>query len=117
MSAVRPSPAPAALTADVLVIGGGNAGLCAAISPSDGGARVLILESSPRAVRGGNSRHTRNLRCMHDAPTAVLTDSYPEAEYMADLARVTRGRMDEELARLAVRTSAGLPEWLGSIGV
>ena len=106
------------LLADVLVIGGGNAGLCAAISARDGGAaRVLLLDSSPRAMRGGNSRHTRNLRCMHDAPTAVLTDVYSEDEYFADLLRVTRGRTDERLARAAVRASAALPAWLASLGV
>ena len=78
---------------------------------------MLVLDSSPRALRGGNSRHTRNLRCMHDAPTPVLTDAYTEAEYLADLQRVTKGRMDEHLARVAVRSSATLPAWLMSHGV
>jgi tricarballylate dehydrogenase len=109
--------APEQLVTDVLVIGGGNAGLCAAISARAGGARVLILESSPREFRGGNSRHTRNLRCMHDAPTAVLTDAYTEEEYFADLLRVTKGRTDQKLARIAVRDSATLPAWLASLGV
>src|SRR3989344_9675024 len=53
---------------DVLVIGGGNAALCAALMAREAGARVLLLESAPRARRGGNSAHTRNLRCMHHAP-------------------------------------------------
>jgi tricarballylate dehydrogenase len=66
---------------DVLVIGGGNAALCAAITAREAGARVLLVEHAPRAMRGGNSRHTRNLRAMHLAPTAVLTDAYAEAEY------------------------------------
>jgi tricarballylate dehydrogenase len=102
---------------DVLVIGGGNAGLCAAIRARDSGARVLVVDSSPRALRGGNSRHTRNMRCMHDAPTPVLTDAYTEEEYVADLLRVTRGNTDATLARLAVRASADLPAWLMSLGV
>lgn len=54
---------------------------------------------------------------MHDAPTDILTGAYPEDEYVADLLRVTRGRTNECLARLAVRTSATLPAWLTSIGV
>ncbi len=50
---------------DVLVIGGGNAGLSAALTARRLGARVLVLECAPRELRGGNSRHTRNLRCAH----------------------------------------------------
>jgi glycine/D-amino acid oxidase-like deaminating enzyme len=76
---------------DVVVLGGGNAGLCAALSAAGGGARVLVIESAPKALRGGNSRHTRNLRCMHDTPTDILTDIYPEEEFFADLVRVTGG--------------------------
>ena len=113
----QPAPASEPLSTDVLVIGGGNAGLCAAIVARDAGARVLILESSPRVFRGGNSRHTRNIRCMHEAPTPVLTDAYTEAEYLADLVRVTKGRTDEQLARMVIRASATLPAWLMSLGV
>ena len=58
---------------DVLVLGGGNAGICAAITAAEAGASVLLLEHAPRAMRGGNSRHTRNLRIMHESPTATLT--------------------------------------------
>ena len=47
---------------DVLVIGGGNAALCAALMAREAGASVLLLEAAPRAWRGGNSGHTRNLR-------------------------------------------------------
>lgn len=57
---------------DVLVIGGGNAALCAALTAREAGASVLLLEAAPREWRGGNSQHTRNLRCMHDAPQDVL---------------------------------------------
>ena len=49
-------------TYDVLVAGGGNAALCAAITARQAGASVLLVESAPRAFRGGNSRHTRNLQ-------------------------------------------------------
>jgi tricarballylate dehydrogenase len=90
-------------TFDVAVLGGGNAGLCAALSARERGASVVVVESAPRAFRGGNSRHTRNLRSMHDAPTDLLTDAYTEDEYVSDLVRVTEGRTDEELARLVVR--------------
>ena len=91
---------------DVLVIGGGNAALCAALMAREAGASVLLLESAPRAWRGGNSQHTRNLRCMHDAPQDVLTEAYPEEEYWQDLKKVTGGLTNETLARLAIRDSA-----------
>ena len=65
---------------DVLILGGGNAALCAAITAREAGRSVLLLECAPKHFRGGNSRHTRNLRCMHDAPEDVLTDAYPEEE-------------------------------------
>ena len=58
---------------DVLVIGGGNAALCAAISARRAGASVLVLEGAPKFYRGGNTRHTRNMRCAHDAATGILT--------------------------------------------
>jgi tricarballylate dehydrogenase len=101
---------------DVAVLGGGNAGLCAALSARERGARVVVLETAPRAFRGGNSRHTRNLRCMHDAPTDLLTDSYSEDEYLADLIRVTGGRTSEPLAQVVVRGSAACPAWIRRFG-
>ncbi|MCE1184818.1 MAG: FAD-dependent tricarballylate dehydrogenase TcuA [Rhodocyclales bacterium] len=102
---------------DVLVIGGGNAALCAALMAREAGASVLLLEAAPRAWRGGNSQHTRNLRCMHDAPQDVLVDAYPEEEYWQDLLRVTGGLTDEALARLVIRASASCRDWMRSHGV
>jgi tricarballylate dehydrogenase len=102
---------------EVLVAGGGNAGLCAALEAGAAGASVLVLEAAPWPYRGGNSRHTRNLRCMHEAPTEVLTDAYPEAEYLDDLLKVTGGATDPTLARLTIRESAGCPAWMHDRGV
>ena len=102
---------------DVLVIGGGNAALCAALMAREAGASVLLLESAPRAWRGGNSAHTRNLRCMHDAPQDVLVDAYPEEEYWQDLLKVTGGLTDERLARLVIRASSTCRDWMRSHGV
>ena len=102
---------------DVLVIGGGNAALCAALMAREAGASVLMLEGSPREWRGGNSQHTRNLRCMHDAPQDVLVDAYTEEEYWQDLLTVTGGATDEALARLVIRASSTCRPWMVRHGV
>ena len=94
---------------DVLVIGGGNAALCAAISARRLGASVLVLEGAPKFYRGGNTRHTRNMRCAHDAATDILTGPYSEAEFWEDLLRVTGGQTDEELARHMIAEVKGHP--------
>jgi tricarballylate dehydrogenase len=105
------------LQPDVVVAGGGNAALVSALTASEEGASVLMLEGSPREWRGGNSQHTRNMRCMHEAPQDVLTDAYPEKEYWEDLARVTGGNTDEHLARMAIRGSASVRPWMKGYGV
>jgi len=102
---------------DVLVIGGGNAALCAAISAAREGASVLVLEGAPKFYRGGNTRHTRNMRCAHDAATDILTGPYTEEEFWEDLLRVTDGKTDEELARLMIRESKDILNWIVAQGV
>ena len=102
---------------DVLVIGGGNAALCAALMAREAGASVMILESAPKEWRGGNSQHTRNLRCMHDAPQDVLVDAYPEEEFWQDLLKVTGGITNEKLARLTIRASSNCRGWMRKHGV
>ena len=104
-------------TYDVLVAGGGNAALCAAITARQAGASVLLLESAPKAFRGGNSRHTRNLRAMHNEPNDVLIEAYQEDEYWDDLLRVTAGNTDESLARMTIRASSGVFGWMQQCGV
>src|SRR6188508_3230580 len=102
---------------DVLVIGGGNAALCAAISARQSGASVLVLEGAPKFYRGGNTRHTRNMRCAHDAATDILTGPYTEQEFWEDLQRVTGGETDEELARHMIRESKDILGWVVEQGV
>jgi tricarballylate dehydrogenase len=102
---------------DLLIIGGGNAALCAAVTASEEGARVLVLEAAPKFYRGGNTRHTRNMRCAHDTATETLTGPYTEPEFFEDLLRVTDGHTDEELARLMIAESKHMLTWLPRQGV
>ena len=102
---------------DVLVIGGGNAALCAAISARRSGASVLVLEGAPKFYRGGNTRHTRNMRCAHDAATDILTGPYTEQEFWDDLLRLTGGQTDEELAKHMIRESKDILGWVVEQGV
>ena len=94
---------------DVLIAGGGNAALCAALSAAEAGARVAIVECAPKEFRGGNSRHTRNLR--------RASEVYPDSEYFDDLRRVTEEETNEELARLAIHESRTSAEWMRHHGI
>jgi tricarballylate dehydrogenase len=102
---------------DVLIIGGGNAALCAALTARRAGARVALLESATRDFRGGNSRHTRDIRYMHRAATQFVTGAYEEEEFWQDLLGVTGGATDERLARLVIRESESLGGWMPANGV
>lgn len=99
------------VTWDVVVVGGGNAALVAAMAADDLGASVLILERAPRPMRGGNSRHTRNIRCVHKA------DEFNTGDYgYDDLCNVGEGPNNEELADFTVRDSETMPAWMYAHG-
>ena len=97
---------------EVVVAGGGNAALCAAITAREKGAAVTLFESAPENMRGGNTRHTRNLRASHAEPLETLEDSYTEDEFWDDILKVTHGNTDETLTRLMIRQSPLLLSWL-----
>ncbi|HKF16591.1 MAG TPA: FAD-dependent tricarballylate dehydrogenase TcuA [Candidatus Dormibacteraeota bacterium] len=94
---------------DVLVIGGGNAALCAALAAADRGARVQVLEKTSPEWRGGNSKYTRNIR--------LVGQSYSEEEFLADLVNVTGEGIDRDLATLVIERSGGVSRWMESHGV
>lgn len=110
-----PIPAWAGAEWDVVVVGGGNAAVASAIAADERGARVLILERAPRQMRGGNTRHTRNVRCIHGRGE-FNTGSYSFDELWNDLCNVGEGPNDEELARFTVRDSESLPAWMYAHG-
>lgn len=102
---------------DVIVVGGGNAALSAALSARRTAPRVLLLERAPVHMRGGNSRHTRNVRCAHRPNDPYLTGEYGEDEFLDDLKNVGGGQVNEALARYTVRESLDLPAWMTDHGI
>ncbi|MFP6836503.1 MAG: FAD-dependent tricarballylate dehydrogenase TcuA [Pseudomonadales bacterium] len=117
----------------VLVVGGGNAGLCAAISAAEHGARVTLLERAPESAAGGNSRFTAGamrvvyngiddlLRLMPDLTEAEIerTDfgSYTREAFFDDMGRVTQYRTDPELAETLIDESHPTLAWMQAQGV
>jgi tricarballylate dehydrogenase len=101
---------------DVIVVGGGNAALCAAMSARRLVPRVLILERAPEHMRGGNTRHTRNIRCAHSTPDKYCSGDYSEQEFFEDLCAVTGGPANPDLARFVIRQSSKLYEWMSEHG-
>ncbi len=103
---------------DVVVVGGGNAGLVAAISAREAGASVLLLEKAPEWRRGGNTRHTRDIRYAHPPGEPFTTgEAYPVEELLDDLQRVGGGKANAAMAALVVHESQSVAEWMTEHGV
>ncbi|WP_022885320.1 FAD-dependent tricarballylate dehydrogenase TcuA [Glaciibacter superstes] len=132
-SSSRPSAHPTDEHFDVVVVGGGNAALCAAISAAESGASVVVLERAPRAERGGNSAFTAGaMRVAYDDVQDVLdiveelspeqireTDfgTYTQEQFLDDLGRVTEYRTDPDLAEIIVNDSYATLLWMKKHGI
>jgi len=101
---------------DVVVVGGGNAALVSALTAAGLGAQVLLVERAPAVFRGGNSRHTRNIRCAHEAADGYVTGPYPQAELRRDLDGVGTGPSNKALADLTIAESESVPRWMTGHG-
>ena len=100
-----------------MVAGGGNAGLVAAISARHVSESVLLLERAPTWRRGGNSRHTRDIRYAHPPGEPYTSgEAYPTEELLDDLRRVGGGHKSD-LADLIVEQSQTCAEWMTEHGV
>ena len=118
---------------DVVVVGGGNAALSAALSAIEQGADVLVLEKAPEYLRGGNSYFTGGLfRFAYDGLEDLLSllpdmseeeksgidvGSYTESAFYEDIMRVTEGLSDAQLVQTLVSESLPTMRWLGEQGV
>lgn len=102
---------------DVVVVGGGNAALCAALSAQAYTNNVILLERAPEPMRGGNSRHTRDIRHAHRNPDRYMQGRYPDGEFLDDLSNVSEDNSNSRLAELMVRESHSIPAWMEAQGV
>ncbi|WP_226036647.1 FAD-dependent tricarballylate dehydrogenase TcuA [Aquibacillus saliphilus] len=115
---------------DVVVVGAGNAALCAAIASRENGASVLVLEKGPKIKRGGNSYFTDgairfafngldDLRVVipnitDEEAAKIVMPSYTKEKYYNDLMEATKKQSDPELANHLVNKSYETIKWMQS---
>ena len=120
-------------SADVVVVGAGNAALCAALAAAERGVSVLVLERAPESEAGGNSRFTAGaFRCVYDGVEDLralmpdLTDdevansdfgAYTEEKFFDDMGRVTEYRTDPDLCEILIKRSKQTLLWMRGKGV
>jgi tricarballylate dehydrogenase len=109
--------AAATYETDVLVVGGGIAGLSAAVSARQAGAAVILIEKAPPAGRGGNTRFAdAQMRFPHEADEFGARD-YSVEDMFEDLMRISRGRANEVLVRTLCENARETAEWLTQMGL
>ena len=118
---------------DVIVVGGGNAALTAAISASNMGAKVLLLEKAPSHLRGGNSYFTGGLfrfsysqfeeiesllpNLGPEERDSISMQPYPVDKFYSDVMKVTEGLSDPDLLNTLVTQSYPTMRWMNDIGI
>ena len=118
---------------DVIVIGGGNAAMCAALAARESAERVLVLERAPEDEAGGNSRFTAGaMRVVYNGVEDIKTlvpdltpeeiartdfGTYTEEQFLDDMARVTQFRCDPDLTEILVKKSHATLDWMRSKGI
>jgi len=118
---------------DVIVVGAGNAAMCAALAARERGCSVLVLERAPLEERGGNTAFTAGaIRVAYNGLEDLLelmpdlseeerrnTDfgTYTADQYFDDMARVTQHRANPDLVELLIRQSHPTLKWLRGKGM
>ncbi len=121
------------LNPDVVVVGAGNAALCAALSAAEHGAKVLVVEAAPETERGGNSRFTGGAfrfayggvedlikvspSMAEDDLSNVEFGTYSEDQFFDDMYNLTEYRTDPDLCEFLVRNSLDTAIWVAGQGV
>jgi tricarballylate dehydrogenase len=113
---------------DVVVVGGGTAAICAALTAVEAGARVVLLERAPEKERGGNTAFVGGacrmahagleelLTLVDDVPEEQLARTtiapYQRSDFLDDMAKVTEYRGDPDLIEILVDESQAAFRWL-----
>ena len=120
-------------SADVIIVGAGNAAFCAALAAQEHGAKVLMLEAAPEEESGGNSRFTAgSIRVVYNGVDDIKTlvpdltsaeiestdfGTYTATQFFDDMARVTQHRADPDLVELLVTRSFATLDWMREKGL
>lgn len=121
------------ISADVVIVGAGNAALCAALAARESGAEVLVIERAPEKSRGGNSFFSGGwMRFTFDSPSDVGSSipelaldgkedfdviPYTKSNYFDEMAEITRFKGDPDLISVLVNNSRQTINWMHSKGI
>ena len=115
---------------DIIVVGSGNAALCAAIAALEKGAKVLIIEKANEQEMGGNSRYTAGaMRFVYNGNQDILPllknpndkkiartefGTYTAGKFQIDLFGFNEGKPLSVHQQTLINKSTETMQWLAS---